>query len=383
MFDIIIGFVIDSMHAVFHGVMKDLLHRIMRSLSLFKLDEVNIRINNVRLPHEVPRAMRPLTDFTKGNWRVSELRMFAYLAPVLLRGLVPISLYNNILLFITAMYYLHSFSLSEDNLSKCQRQIQRFCRQLGSIYNDKSVYTYNVHVLLHLPLKVRQAGPLYTHSCDEFEMLFGKMLTAQHGTRGASNQIMRYSCLKTTLDTTALQLAITNQPLADLCERIMTKQYATFYNRVNSSTVVLGKCTVKTYNRLSADTANNTGNRSITAKCYNKCVHYGTLLKVTSVCKLTKRVDCYIYVKHKFYILHDIAVDNAVVSFICKRVKVTRLCSMTNTAKLELRFPLCKIHSIESSYVSLKLLQTYVKCCTISVHGETYLLPLPTRLHRS
>jgi len=139
----------------------------------------------------------------------------AYLAPVLLRGLIPVNEYNNIVLFTTAMYHLRASCITEDNLFKCQRQIQRFCRQLGSVYRNKSVYTYNVHVLLHLPSKVRQAGPLYTYSCDEFEMSFAKMLTVQHGSRGVADQIMRYFSLKSAIDSTVL--AVTNQPIAQLC----------------------------------------------------------------------------------------------------------------------------------------------------------------------
>jgi hypothetical protein len=137
LFDVINGFAIDSMHAVFHGVFKDLLQRITKSFSSAKSADFDGRLSNVHLPHEVSRTMRSLADFSRGNWRVTELRTAAYLAPILFRGLLPRRQYDNIVLFSTAMYCLHSASISAADLQKCQRQIQRFCRRLPGLYKDK------------------------------------------------------------------------------------------------------------------------------------------------------------------------------------------------------------------------------------------------------
>ena len=383
LFDVIDGFAIDSMHAVFHGVFKDLLQRILRSMSISKVEELNTRIMNVKLPQEVSRTLRPLTEFTRGNWRVSEMRTVAYLAPLLLRGLIPAAKYDNLVLFTTAMYFLHSSSISAECLPKCYRQIQRFCRHLSVVYNDKAVYTYNVHVLLHLPDKVRQAGPLFTHSCDEFEMLFAKMLSVQHGSRGASEQILRYFNVKSTLDRSSVQLAVTNQPLSQFCNRILCKHCSNFVKCVDSNTTLLGKPYYKQILGLSAESNSVSASNLTNVECFPKCVHYGTLFKIRALCKTTVRVDCYIYTRRKFFLLLDIALVDKDVFFVCNRVMVNRLCTLVTNAQLELRYPLCRIINVDSNIVSFKLSSRFTKCCSASLNNDRYLLPLPSSQHRS
>ena len=217
-----------------------MLHRITRNLNAIKTAEINYRLLSIRPPQEVSRLIRPLADFTRGNWRVSELRIVAYLAPLLFRGLLPSSQYENIVLFSTAVYHLHRSTISASDLPKCQRQLQRSCRQLQTVYNDKSIYTYNVHLLLHLSDRVKLAGPLYTHSCDEFEMLFAKMLSAQHGTRGAAEQVLRYFNVRSALHNTALHLSVSSKRLAEFCNRRMCQHFSTFVTCVNPSTTLLG-----------------------------------------------------------------------------------------------------------------------------------------------
>ena len=382
-FDVINGFAIDSMHAVFHGVFKDLLHRTIRILPATKVNELNSRIASIKVPQEVSRTVRPLNEFTRGNWRASELRTVAYLAPLLLRGLIPSLQYDSMVLFVTAMYFLHSAVVSADDLPKCQRQIQRFCRHLSTVYNDKSVYTYNLHLLLHLTDKVKQAGPLHTHSCDEFEMLFAKMLSVQHGSRGAPDQIMRYFSVRSALDKTSLQHSVSNNQLSELCGRITLKYYTKHIKFLDTNTSLLGQCFTKNLHRLSADCNSNANDSSYIAECYKKCVYFGNIYKVHSLCTNTVRVDCYLYLKRKFYLLLDIALYKKQVYFICNRISVNQVCSIHSNSQLELRYPLCKVHSVKPTLLSVKLTQRVAKCCTVKLDNELYLLPLPTGQHRS
>jgi hypothetical protein len=371
------------MHAVFQGVFRDLLQRISATFTASKTADFDNRLRNVHVPLEVSRTLRPLADFTKGNWRVSELRTVAYLAPLLFRGLLPQAQYDNLILFCTAMYYLHSTSVSAADLQKCERQIKRFSRQLLTVYKDQSIYTYNVHLLLHLPYKVQQAGPLYTHSCDEFESFFGKMLSVQHGTRGAADQILRYFSVRSVLDRTSLHLAITNKPLSDLCSRIMSTYSNIHVKSVGLHTTLLGKSTLKPFQRLSPDCPMQSTDDRRLVECYRKCVFDGHMYKVSNVCRETKRVDCYLYIRRKFYILQDIMfVDNTVL-FLCNRLHVCRLRSVVNTAQLELRYPLCKVCATRPTVHYFEVKRAFTKCCSVQLNTEVYLLPLPTLHHRS
>lgn len=381
MFDIIDGFAIDPMHAVFHGVFRDLLQRIVRSLKATTVAELNYRLLNVKPPQEVSRLLRPLAEFTRGNWRVSELRTVAYLAPLLLRGMLPLPQYDNLVLFCTAAYYLHRTAISSEDLRKCHRQLQRFCRQLLSVYKDKSIYTFNVHLLLHLADRVKLAGPLYTHSCDEFEMLFAKMLAVQHGRRGAAEQILRYLNIRSTLQTVSLESSVTDKPLADFVGRVMCPYFTSNITVVNSNTTLLGSSTMKHINGLPSTLS---ADERELVPCFSKCLYDGHLYKVYEACKETKRVDCYLYVRNKFYVLQYIVLkESNDVVFVCNRLRVCRLSSLINTAKLELRYPLCKVLQVLPTFTYVPLKQVLDKCCSVLMHREHFLLPLPTLLHRS
>lgn len=382
-FDVIDGFAVDSMHAVFHGVFRDLLQRIIKSFSTGKTAQLDNRLMNVDLPHEVPRDLRPLAEFTRANWRVSELRTVAYLAPILFLGLLPASQYENLVLFTTAIYYLHSSSVHSTDLPKCQRQIQRFSRQLLSIYKDKAIYTYNLHVLLHLTHKVEQAGPLHSHSCDEFEMLFAKMLLVQHGSRGAAEQIMRYCGVRSAVDRTSLGNAVQDEQLSELCKKICSKNYCSHVTRINPKTTLLGPAKTKRLQRLPGCTLISSADNFYFAECYAKCLFDNHVYRTYDNCLRSKRVDCYLYYCKKFYVIQHIALIDNKPMLICNRLSVRRLRTLVPNAKLELRYPLYKITATPSIVHYFELKRVFAKCCRVRLFNETYLLPLPTLEHQS
>ena len=47
----------------------------------------------------------------------------------------------------------------------------------------------NIHGLLHLPQCVRNLGPLWCHSCFQFESANGELLKAFHGSQGLEKQV--------------------------------------------------------------------------------------------------------------------------------------------------------------------------------------------------
>ena len=47
----------------------------------------------------------------------------------------------------------------------------------------------NVHGVLHLPEVVRDLGPLWAHSCFQFEHANGEILQAFHGSQGVDKDV--------------------------------------------------------------------------------------------------------------------------------------------------------------------------------------------------
>ena len=378
-FDLINGVVIDSMHAVFHGVFKDILGRTIKIMSKHNLTTFNFRLQNVQLPQEIPRTLRTIADFSKGNWRASELRTVTYLCPILFRGLLPALHYDNFVLFSTAMYYLHSSVINKDDLPKIHRQIQRFSRQLHRIYNDNSVFTHNVHLLLHLVEKVKLAGPLQTHSCDDFERLFGTMLHVQHGSRGASNQILRYFNLKHAIAKHS-QLQIRNESINYICNRLLHNCYSNKVYFIDHLTTVTGK---QNELELVQTIPGSTVKVTFVVQCFPKCIYNYQVFKTFESCKTNKRIDCYFHCNNKFYLILYIVKSSNTVFFLCNRLVVHRMRSLITTSQLELKYPLCKIRNILKPIKRINLSDSIRKCCLIRLNNDVFLLPSPAQTHRS
>lgn len=51
----------------------------------------------------------------------------------------------------------------------------------------------NVHGLLHLPEVVRDLGPLWSHSCFQFEHANGEILKVFHGSQDVDKQVINDS----------------------------------------------------------------------------------------------------------------------------------------------------------------------------------------------
>lgn len=129
-FDVINGFCIDAMHAVFEGVVRDLLSRIVDNFTKQEIQIFDARLLSIQVPAEVARTTRPVADFRSGKWRVSELHTVLFLAPLLIRQLVRDRELQCFELLAIAMHSLHSTVVSQTCLKHCKRLIAKFCKVL-------------------------------------------------------------------------------------------------------------------------------------------------------------------------------------------------------------------------------------------------------------
>lgn len=371
-FNIVDGFCIDSMHAVFEGVVSDLLSRVLRDDMTAKvIATLDRRLSSVQVPAEIARTTRPVADFRSSKWRVSELHTFLFLAPVLLVGLLPerkLKLFEQL---CVSVYYLHSSFVSPAVLASCDKLIRNCCNAVHQIYGDAAC-TYNMHVLQHLCLKVTQCGPLHTHSCDFFEREFAKMLKVNHGSRGAANQIFRYLNLRPFALFHWSSQSISDASLRALCDRLLSSHWSLSSMYVNANTVLLGNSelvqlpfAISSYLKLET--------REM-AKSFPKCVFSGHLYRtVGSYPSEARRNDSYIFYCNQFYIVVDI---------ILFRSKVYLLCNATDSEVIPIA-SLCNIdyplHRIRTS-TRLRCFavdRIYSKCYCYYDGMETYALPLP------
>lgn len=173
--DLIKIFPIDYMHNICLGVMRKLLNVWisgglnvrLRSLSVNSISEKLIYCSKF-IPIEFNRKPRSLTELAR--WKATEYRMFLlYVGPLVLKKILPRSLYENFLLFHSAITILCSKKhINEIGIDVAQELLLMFINHSKSVYGLKFL-VYNVHLLCHVGDDVRIFGPLDEYSAFPFE----------------------------------------------------------------------------------------------------------------------------------------------------------------------------------------------------------------------
>lgn len=195
-FDIIRGVAIDYMHSTLLGVVKMLLT--LWSDKSYKsepwsvsnrMKELEARYMKINPPSCITRLPRSLiANF--GHLKASELRTFLlfYSIPCLY-GILPHGYFQHYILLVEAIYLLLQESISPIDIRKASALLKHFCIRIKELYAAR-YETYNVHCLLHLTERVKDLGPLWTHSCFCFEDFNGELRSLFHGTQSVEEQVV-------------------------------------------------------------------------------------------------------------------------------------------------------------------------------------------------
>ena len=185
---------IDYMHSILEGVFKQLMRHWFDSkfynqpYSLRKFTRyINKMIKNIKPPNEIPRLPRALenTSFFKAS---------EYRAWLLFYGLPNFSEFlppehtHHFSLLVVAMHVLLSEAINLEDLDIAHEMLVTFHDTVGDLYSP-SMYTANMHSLVHTVPLVRLWGPLWAHSMFGFENLNGYLGGFHHGTRRKVSQI--------------------------------------------------------------------------------------------------------------------------------------------------------------------------------------------------
>lgn len=122
--------------------------------------------------------------------KASELRTFLlfYSIPCLY-NILPDAYLQHLILLVQAIYLLLQDSISQSELKKASSLLKHFCLKIGYLYGPR-YETYNVHCLLHLTDRVKDLGPLWTHSCFSYEDFNGELRRLFHGTQNVEELIV-------------------------------------------------------------------------------------------------------------------------------------------------------------------------------------------------
>lgn len=186
---------IDRMHAVDAGVIKKLLtlfFHVSHSNDRFSLNgrinDINSRLLMIKPPKFIHRIPRTTNDLI--HWKVSELKSFYYYYSIaVFEGIMSIEYFNHYLLLVISMFILSADKISHLMIDVAEDLLRRFVREFSELYGIRYL-SIDVHLLLHMSYAVRQTGPLWAHTCYEYEDMNGEMLNLIHGTRCIGSQVV-------------------------------------------------------------------------------------------------------------------------------------------------------------------------------------------------
>ena len=166
----------EYMHTVCLGVMRRLVISYFSnkygrfncrvSENLKELLEQRVKLWHGALPSEFHREIRSFRNIN--YFKATEFRtILLYTGPLLFKGIIPLNYYNHFLYLHFAMYVFIGTTHKHyyDNATSC---IQHFLNDLKELFTE-SAYTFNAHMLSHLPEFVQRLGPLDKFSAFPFE----------------------------------------------------------------------------------------------------------------------------------------------------------------------------------------------------------------------
>lgn len=194
--DYIRGMAIDRMHGIEGGVVKKILKLLFNvqfrafPFSLYNFKQlIDTRLIAIKPPKSVHRMPRSIDDLV--HWKASELKMwfFHYSIPVL-EGITRNDYFQHYVMLVAAISLLNGDIVTLQMLQIAKDFLHKWVREFQQLYGLRFC-SINIHQLLHLPDKVYQLGPLWVHSCFQYEDLNGKFVKLVHGTWHLDTQIAK------------------------------------------------------------------------------------------------------------------------------------------------------------------------------------------------
>ena len=220
-FDITKFVVIDYMHAILEGVVKDCIkmwfdpEEISCASSIKdRVSEVDQRLLQITPPTTFCRSPRPLEHY-RNHYKASEMRnLILYYLPCL-KGIVGQKYLEHAALLSFILHIALSDSISTANLDLLEQLIKRYQTEYRVLY-PKRMWKINLHQMAHIVPQIRNWGPLWTCSMFTFEDGNGMIKRMVQGPTAAITSIGQHIMLN---------IAINNEKSANvLAKKKRSKQ---------------------------------------------------------------------------------------------------------------------------------------------------------------
>lgn len=200
-FDLVRSFVIDYMHAIPLGVVKNLIsfwwdsenHKKPFYILPANKKIINRRIATIKVCRFINRKIEPLTHYS--TFKASQLRDFLLYYFPILDGFLGQKYYNHFRLLSSAIYTLLQTTISKIELDDARKKLESFVTNYQAFYGKTSM-TMNVHCLLHLVDCVENMGPLWSFSMFSFESFNHRLKQYGKNSNNVINQIAEKIAMK-------------------------------------------------------------------------------------------------------------------------------------------------------------------------------------------
>ena len=148
-FDIIKGFTPDYMHCFLLGVAKQYTEYILNYISPSDYETVDYWLSNVKVPHQVCRLARPLSD--RANWKSREWENWVlyYSVPLLTQVLKSNARLQHWALLTESLHIGLQTQILFEELNRLNELLHKFVSEAEDLYGLTAM-TYNTHQLLHI-----------------------------------------------------------------------------------------------------------------------------------------------------------------------------------------------------------------------------------------
>ncbi|XP_032458059.1 uncharacterized protein LOC116417910 [Nasonia vitripennis] len=190
-FDIIKSFSPDYMHCILAGVAKQYTEYIISYMSTNDYETLNSLFSKIKVPHQLGRLARPLSD--RGNWKSREWEnwILFYSVPLFNLVLKCKKRLRHWQLLTESLHIALQTKITYAELNDMNDMLCTFLSEAENLYTLTAM-TYNTHQLLHVADSIANWGPLWAHSSFCFESANYYLLRAIKCGRGVVQQIIRY-----------------------------------------------------------------------------------------------------------------------------------------------------------------------------------------------
>ena len=168
------SFLTDSLHTIYAGAFKQLLHLLFHSeyrnesWSLFKkITQIDESLALVQTPSTTQRRFRSLKFISK--YKGSEYRcLFHFGLTSLVRHINDNGLKNLLFSFVSAINLASSNYVTDGTIEIVEKLLQYFVQRFQEIFGIRHMSS-NIHSLLHVHQGLSVMGPLWFYSTFSFE----------------------------------------------------------------------------------------------------------------------------------------------------------------------------------------------------------------------